>query len=166
MANVITYEAGPGLTRIQMSNGLTSVFISVLALAASALAETEGERELAAWFASHDQGMFGLGVVGFDVSEMPWSPSTFAREREFILRVIEAAKARTGWERLGYGPREESLQPCLDRFRAMIEAFVVEHACGVDATVWSYGDRPKQLVLCPVHRVYEHEFGCVLCHDR
>ncbi|KYF74778.1 hypothetical protein BE17_20020 [Sorangium cellulosum] len=166
MANSVTYEARPDLAHIRMSNGLTSVFISVLSLAASALAETERERELAAWFASHDQGLFGLGVVGFDVSELPWSPSTFVREREFTLRVIEAAKARTGWERLGYAPREDWIQPCLDQLRAMIEALVVEDACRAGATAWSYGDRPEPLVLCPVHRVYQHEHGCVLCNDR
>ncbi|AUX28078.1 MULTISPECIES: hypothetical protein [Sorangium] len=110
--------------------------------------------------------MFGLGVVGFDVSELPWSPSTFIRERELILQVIEAPKAKTGWDRLGYGPREESLQPCLDQFRAMIEALVVEHACGSDATVWSCGGRPKQLALCPVHRVCQREYGCAVCNDR
>ncbi|KYG01439.1 hypothetical protein BE21_56530 [Sorangium cellulosum] len=77
--------------------------------------------------------------MGFDVSELPWSPSTFIRERELILQVIEAAKA--GWDRLGYG-------------------------CGSDATVWSFGGRPKQLALCPVHRVYQHEYGCAVCSDR
>lgn len=166
MANVVTYEARPDIEYIQMSNGLTSVFISVLSLAASALAETEREREFAAWFASHDQGVFGLGIVGFDVSELPWSPATFAGNRDFILRVIEAAGAKTGWERLGYEPREEWLQPCLDQLRAMVGAFVVEHACGLEATVWSCGGRPEQLVLCPVHRVYQHEHGCALCNDK
>jgi hypothetical protein len=79
--------------------------------------------------------------------------------------VIGAAKARTGWERLGYEPREEWLQPCLDQFRAMVQAFAIGHASGSEAVVWPFG-RPTQLVLCPVHRVYQHEHGCVLCNDQ
>jgi hypothetical protein len=70
MANTVTYEARPDLQYIRMSNGLTSVFVSVLALAASELAETDRPRGFAVWFASHDQ-LYGLGMVGFDTSELP-----------------------------------------------------------------------------------------------
>src|SRR5437763_747484 len=107
MANAVTYEARPDLQHVQMSNGLTSVFVSVLSLAASELAETDRQRQFAAWFASHDQGVFGLGSVGFDVSELPWSPDALADDRDFVLRAIDAAKARRGWQRLGYEPRED-----------------------------------------------------------
>jgi hypothetical protein len=165
VANLVTYEVCPDIPPIQMSNGLTSAFVSVLSLAASALAESDRQREFAAWFASHDQGIFGIGVVGFDISELPWSPETFVSDREFILRVIDAARARTGWERLGYEPRAEWLQACLDQFRAMVEAFDPGHACGSESAVWCYG-RPAQLVLCPVHRVYQHQHGRVLCNDQ
>ena len=103
-------------------------------------------------------------MVGFDTSELPWSLDTFSGDRDFILRVIDAAKARRGWERLGYEPREEWLQPRLDQFRAMMEAFSIEHATGSEAMVWTHG-RPTQLVLCPVHQMYQHESGCVLCND-
>jgi hypothetical protein len=165
VANVVTYKAHPDIPCIRMNNGLTSVFVSVLALTASELAETDRQREFAAWFASHDQGVWGLGTVGFDMSELPWSLDTFAGDRGFVLRVIHAAKARAGWERLGYEPHEEWVQHCLDQFRAMVEAFSIEHADGSEAEVWTYG-RPTQLTLCPVHRVYQHEHGCVLCSDR
>ncbi|MHB1556886.1 MAG: hypothetical protein ACYC61_05320 [Isosphaeraceae bacterium] len=164
MANLVTYETRPDIPPIQMSNGLTSVFISVLSLAASALAESDWQREFAAWFASHDQGVCGLGVVGFDISELPWSPEAFVCDREFVLRVIDAAKTRAGWERLGYEPREEWVQACLDRFRAMVESFDLGHACRSESGVWRYA-RPAHLVLCPVHRVYQHQRGCVLCND-
>jgi hypothetical protein len=82
-----------------MNNGLTSAFVSVLALAASKLAETDRQRLFAAWFASHDQGVWGLGTVGFDMSELPWSLDTFVGDRRFVLQVIHAAKARAGWVR-------------------------------------------------------------------
>lgn len=59
-----------------MSNGSTSVFVSVLSLAAAALAESDRQRGLAAWFAIYDQGIFGLGAAGFDIGELPWLPGT------------------------------------------------------------------------------------------
>lgn len=163
MANVVTYEARPDIPCIRMSNGLTSVFVSVLALGASELAKTDRQREFAVWFASHDQ-MYGLGTAGFDVSELPWLLDTFSSDREFVLQGIRAAKARVGWERLGYEPHEW-VQHRLDQFRAMVEAFSIEHAAGSEAAAWRYG-RPTRLVLCPVHRVYQHEHGCVLCNDQ
>jgi len=165
VANFVSYDARPDLPCIQMSNGLTSVFVSVLSLAASELAVTDRQREFATWFASHDQAVFGLGVVGFDASELPWSPETFSLDREFVLRVVDAAKARLGWDRLGCEPREDWLLPRLNDFRAMIEAFDIGHAAKSGAAVWTFG-RPAQMVLCPMHRVYQHEHGCVLCNDK
>jgi hypothetical protein len=126
--------------------------------ARSDLAETDRQREFAAWFASNDHGVFGLGTVGFDLSELPWSPETFAADREFVLRVIDAARARMGWERLGYRLREERLQPSLDQFRALVEAFGIEHASGVQDADWPYG-RPTQLVRCPVYRCISTSTG-------
>jgi len=164
MANQITYDARPDFETILMSNGLASVFVAVIALSASALSTSDAQRQFAAWVASHDQSLFGLGTVGFDLSELPWSDGTFADDRAFVLRVTAAAKARTGWERLGYAPLEAWLQPRLDQFRNLVEAFVIEHACEVDSKVWRYG-KPDQWTLCPVHQVYQHAHGCVLCHD-
>jgi hypothetical protein len=57
VANVVTYKARPDIQCIQMNNGLTSVFVSVLALAASELAETDRQREFAAWFADQQQAI-------------------------------------------------------------------------------------------------------------
>ena len=139
MGNFVTYEARPDLERIRMSNGLTSVFVSVLSLAASSLAESDWQRQLAVWFASNDQSLTGRGTVSFDIGELPWSRETFVGDRAFVLRVIEAAKAKAGWERLGYEPSEERLQPCLDQFRAMVEAFVAEHASSEETTSWPFG---------------------------
>ena len=58
MANIVRYDRRPELEPIQMTNGLTSVFIVVLA--ASRLARTNQEKELAAWIGSRDQSVFGL----------------------------------------------------------------------------------------------------------
>ena len=70
MANLITYCRRPDLAPVKMSNGSTSVFFSVLSLAASAIAQTDRQRQLAVCFAAHDQDVLGLGVVGFDVGRI------------------------------------------------------------------------------------------------
>jgi hypothetical protein len=101
-------------------------------------------------------------MVGFDTSELPWSPDTFVDDRGFVLRAIQAAKARTGWERLEYEP--QGMEHFLDLFQAMVEAFSIEHASESEDAIWPHG-RPTQLMLCPVHRVYQHQEGCVLCND-
>ena len=141
------------------------MFIAVLALAASALAATDREREWAAWIASHDQNVFGLGTVGFDVSEMPWSRETFDADRAFFLRAIAAAEAETRWDRLGYAPRPDRVRDVLGGFRVLIEAFTVGHLRAGEVQEWGY-DRPDTWEVCPVHRAYLSAHGCVLCHDQ
>src|SRR4051794_11236394 len=89
---------------LKMSNGLTAAFIDALVLAGSALAATERAKELIVWLAGHDQSISGLGIVGFDISDIPWTVAGFASERAFLLRVIEAAQSGLGWDRLDYQP--------------------------------------------------------------
>jgi len=50
---------------ISMSNGLTSVFIEVLVISGSILANTDREKELIIWLAQRDQSVVGIGTVGF-----------------------------------------------------------------------------------------------------
>lgn len=165
MANLITYREGINVPPLQMSNGLTSVFVSVLSLAASALAETDHQRELAIWIASHNQAVYGLGLVGFDIAEVPWSKSNFAEDRAFLLNVIEAAKAKVGWEYLHYSPDEAALFNCLDHFSEMVRAFSIEHALVEEEMIWRFGSKPESLRLCTKHHVYLHNMGCVLCNN-
>ena len=165
MGNLITYKLRPDLGALKMSNGQTAAFVSILSLAASALAETDRQRELAVWFASHDQGAFGLGIVGFDVGELPWRVETFAVDRDFVLGAIEAAKAKSGWDRLGYAPREEWVFDLLERFRALVAAFDIGHAAPGSEPTWGPGERPACFELCPKHAVYLHSGGCVVCND-
>ena len=68
-------------------------------------------------------------MVSFDLSELPWSDETFIEDRVFLMQVVASAKARVGWERLGFAPLEVWLQPCLDKFDDLIEAFAIEHVC-------------------------------------
>ncbi|MDO9019715.1 MAG: hypothetical protein Q8S73_02355 [Deltaproteobacteria bacterium] len=165
MANHISYDCRPDLVGVQMSNGLTSVFVSVLVLAASALAQTDRQREFAAWFASRDQNVFGLGMVGFDIGEMPWRADTLEADRDFVLRSVEAAKGRSGWDRLGYEPREDWVFERLEAFRSLVAAFDARDAETRSESDWSLGVRPAAFTLCAVHAVYLHAYGCALCGD-
>lgn len=162
MANRITYRQRPELEAVQMSNGLTSVFIAVLSLAASSLAKSDRQRELAVWLAGHDQGVFGIGMVGFDIADLPWHSSA---DRDFLLAAVRAAKAKTGWERMDYVPREDWVFDRLDHFRELILAFDLSHASRDAESSWNDA-RPASFEACSKHDVYLHSGGCVVCNDR
>jgi hypothetical protein len=163
MGNSIRYDARPDLAEAEMSNGLTSVVISVLCLGAASVATDDREREIATWLGSRDQGVFGLGMVGFDLEQMPWSQASFEVERAFVLRAIDAAKAKTGWDRLDYPPHEESVFASLDKFRSLAAAFVPEH---IRAETGWLGDRPERWETCATHGVFVHAHGCAICNDQ
>jgi hypothetical protein len=155
-----------------MSNGLTSVFLSVLLLNGSALAISDREKELVAWLAGHDQAIRGLGTVGFDLSEIPWSEDC-DREKAFLIRVIDDAKSKRLWERLDYEPHFAVLG-ALDQFRRMIDVFRKEDLEPSACQQWSQS-RPRQFLKCPEHGVYLtswsedgmfDECSCLLCNDR
>ena len=55
MANIIWLGAAENSQCIQMSNGLTDVFINVLVLSGSLLAHTSDEKRLIVWLAEKDQ---------------------------------------------------------------------------------------------------------------
>jgi hypothetical protein len=165
MATVVTYEKRPDLAPIPMSNGLTSEFVSVLCLAASDLAKTDRNRTFAIWLASHDQESYGLGIVYFDVAELPWHSVSFQSDKEFMLQVIDAAKTKLGWERLFYNPREDWLFTCLGGFYQMVTSFDPQDAITEADSVWRFGKEPVKFELCPVHSIYLHDYGCIICHD-
>lgn len=79
MANTISLpkELNDIVEPIGMSNGLTSVFIEVLAISGSILAKTNREKEMIIWLAQRDQSVVGIGTVGFDIDEMPWTIDSF-----------------------------------------------------------------------------------------
>ena len=87
--------------RLKLSNGGSEVFLDVLALAACDLATTDFERGFALLLCN---SRVGLGNESFDLDELPWSSADWKAEREFLLRVIELAKAHSRWELLSYEP--------------------------------------------------------------
>jgi hypothetical protein len=166
MANFITAGFAPDLPVLRMSNGLTAVVLDVLVLSGSALACTDWEQDTVVWLASHDQSCLGIGLVGFDVAELPWTTDGLAAQQRFVLAMIAGAEARTGWDRLGYAPREDWAFDCLAQLRVMVARLSVPllQAGNGHAQVLRR-DRAR----CPLHDVYLHnlcESGCIICNYR
>ncbi len=106
MGNIIRFNKNtPVENWICMSNLTTDVFINILLLSGSALAETDEEKQLIVWLAERDQKL-GLGTVGFDVVEMPWRKKTFLNDRTFLLNIIQSAENKLDWEKLDYIDRK------------------------------------------------------------
>jgi hypothetical protein len=164
MATVLTSERVPGTAPVPMSNGVTSVFFDVLCLAACGLAASDWEKRLAYFLVQHDPSRIGLGTADLDVAELGWTPSNFEEERRFVVAVVDRALAKSGWERLGFEPRLESIIPTLERLRQMVVAFPRSAIPGPDVYTWKPDELPPE-GECEVHDVYLHELGCILCND-
>ncbi len=149
----------------RITNGGTDALLAVLCLAGAALARTAPQERLLIWLASQDQALMGRGVAGFALSDLPWEPATFAADRAFLLTAVEAAKARTGWDRLSYAPPPDRVDANLDGFATLIEALEpADVAWEEDRTPWL--GWPAAVIRCPVHGVFQHAEGCIICNDR
>ncbi len=169
MANTIginSKSCGRGL--LQMSNGLTDVFVNVLVLSGSALAKTVSEKRLIVWLAEKDQSRVGAGTVDFDLWEMPWDSNTFEEDRAFLLRVVSGAKERLGWEKLDYRPNEDMLFLCLDHFSELISGLAQIQPGALEE--WLAESDPSDPVMSGFPRCSRHQtllsiFGCHICNN-
>jgi hypothetical protein len=122
MGNIITF----GKDDFKMSNGLTDVLIDYMLISGSELAKTHSEERLIAFLAECDQSYCGLGVVGFDISEMPWDKESFAADKQFMLDAVKHARELTYnkdiWDMLMYEPNHENIEYALDGFERLISA--------------------------------------------
>jgi hypothetical protein len=66
------------------------------------------------FLAEKNQHICGLGTVDFDIVEMPWDKASFDDDKAFMLRIIEGAKQKIGWETLHYQPNEEFVRNCAE----------------------------------------------------
>lgn len=147
-----------------MSNGGTSVFINALALSGSHLALDDFEIELISWIVARDQNVSGIGTVGFDLQEMPWSQDEdiFQQQKDFVLKIIQRAKTEQDLQALSYNA--EFLHNFLERFESMINSFLLENVNAEDSPL-SIPTENNHL-KCDVHGVFLHEQGCVICNDK
>lgn len=164
MSNIISFNSDT----ISMSNSLTSVFIDVLTLAGSRLAQTVDEKRLIVWLAEKDQSKVGIGTVGFDICEMPWNTENFEENKCFMLKVIEAAENRTDWEKLDYQPNEEHIFWALKEFAELITQMMAKDVDEKAVREWLDGAEGDDPVLCgfpkcPKHGVLKTLWGCLFC---
>jgi hypothetical protein len=171
VSNIISSERDPGTDDMVMSNGMTSVFLSVLLLSASDLARTDWAVATVAWLAERDQSTIGLGVVGFDVSELGWTRENFSGQKLFLLGIVDAAIAKHRWDALSYRPNDELLDYLAD-FRGLIARFQID-ACPAQPweVVWSTDGLRSDRAMCPRHAVYLNSLCsddtecCLICND-
>lgn len=166
MGNRITF----GEDSLKMSNGLTSVFIDVLTLAGSRLAQTVDEKRLIVWLAEKDQSKVGIGTVGFDICEMPWNTENFEENKCFMLKVIEAAENRTDWEKLDYQPNEEHIFWALKEFAELISKLDFKYVLPNALGEWIMAADSDDPVICGFPKCEKHGallscFGCHICNN-
>ena len=169
MGNTIRFNNNTPDDRIHMSNGATDVFINVLALSGSALAKTTQEKRLIVWLSEKDQKV-GRGTVGFDVVEMPWQKETFANDKAFMLRVIEAAENKLDWEKLDYTPNPDYILHNLRQFKKFIERMTDQDIDENAAVEWLDGIESDDPVNCGFPRCKIHNtlltfLGCQICNS-
>ena len=163
MGNLITNESIGQEDHLNISNGSMSVLISSLALSGSYLAKNENEIEFMTWIVSRDQGILGMGTVGFDLQDMPWSENEaiFNKQKAFLLSVIQRVKSGVDLNALRYKPK--FLQQNIEAFEKMISSFLYSHIKKENTLVWM---PPKEKLKCEEHGVLLHEHGCVVCNDK
>jgi hypothetical protein len=161
MSNTFATSPAKRERALRMTNGGTSALLAVLCLAGAALARTAQHERLLAWLASQDQALMGRGVAGFDLSDLPWERQSFGPDRAFLQAVVTGARERLGWERLGYTPR---IDEDLEAFsRLILDLEPTDVAWEEDRTPWL--GWPEAIQRCPVHGVFQHAEGCLLCND-
>jgi hypothetical protein len=164
MANRFTnrkdYQTQEYLDRsFKISNGYTDHFIAALALSTSEFAETECEINLAMWITSRDQYRSGIGTVGFDISDMPWSVKSFDEQMVFMLRAVNAAKSARYFAENPFLYEDGG---ALDKFRALLQDFSVEFVKPEATENWERIKPERQ--KCTEHGVYLNWSGCIVCH--
>ena len=155
---------------LNMSNGGTSMFINVLCLSGGRIAETESQKRFMVFLAEKNQNVCGIGTVGFDIVDMPWDRNSFDDDKTFMLRVIEGARHKLGWETLGYVPNEAFVAEYLDKFQKLVECMTAENILEGSLSEWLSEAEENDPVRCgfpkcKIHDAYISIHGCQVCLD-
>ena len=170
MSNIISFngKVTPGDDSLVMSNGGTDMFINILALSGAAIAQTESEKRLMVYLSEKDQ-IVGRGCVGFAITEMPWDKETFEADKSFVIKVINGARNKIGWEKLDYSPNEEFVLHYLDTFENLINRMTVDDIREEPLESWLASAEASDPVHCEFPRCKKHNifltcFGCQICN--
>lgn len=170
MSNIICFNSNISVKDgLCMSNGLTDVFINVLLLSGSKLAKTVSEKRMVVWLAEKDQTL-GIGTVGFDICDMPWSIDTFDEDKMFIIKIIEEAKNKSDWKKLDYIPNENLLFPCLEKFSKLVSEMNIGHIEKASLNEWiKSADKDDPINIgfpyCRKHNTLLTFLGCQICNS-
>ena len=171
MSNIISFDGKPvpDDDSLAMSNGGTDVLINILALSGSVIVRTESEKRLMVYLSEKDQ-IAGRGSVGFDIVDMPWDKETFEEDKKFMIRLINGARNRIGWERLDYCPNEELVSDYLNAFENLIGRMTVEDIREESLNHWLSEAKEDDPVWCGFPRCEKHNtfltcFGCQICNS-
>lgn len=170
MSNIISFDGKVAYDdSLVMSNGGTDAFINLLALSGAVIARTESEMRLMVYLSEQDQ-IVGRGCVGFDIVEMPWDKETFEEDKKFIIKVVNGAKNRIGWEKLDYSPNEEIVLRYLDTFENLINRMTVDDIREDSLNDWLSKSEADDPVHCGFPRCDKHNtfltcFGCQICNS-
>lgn len=164
MGNIITNSKFNNKI-IQMSNGLTSVFIETICLAGSDIAIENYQKDLMIWFSQRDWILLGMGLEGFDISEIIWHKNQFEQQKDFIIKVIDFAINKTNWDLLSYNPHE-MIFTVLKDFKQMIIDFNIDFIDEKsEINLFDFDGFVKKYDKCEKHKIYLHCQGCVICNS-
>jgi len=149
---------------LKLSNGATDVFIDVLVLSGSLIAQTRWQKELVVFLSLNDQEIKGEGCVGFDISDLGWEIDNFTDQKQFILKIVNSALKKTNWNALTYDPDEIKVFSNLRRFKEMVINFSIQLVEQSGIQIWNNKFTEIEFKKCPKHKVFVHSSGCKLCH--
>jgi hypothetical protein len=164
MSNIITNVRFNKNDYLKMSNSATHVFIDVIILSGSSIAQNRWQKELIVFLSLNDQKVKGLGCVGFDVCELGWKVDTFDDQKRFLLNIIDNALKKKNWNVLNYEHKDYLIFANLKRFRGMINNYSKKFVDLKDVLKWNNDFRALELKKCDKHKVYMHPYGCKICH--
>ncbi|MGW0908772.1 hypothetical protein [Streptomyces sp. NPDC002853] len=151
---------------LYLSNGGTEVFVNVLMLAVSDLADDEWDYRFASLLSLQDQNVMGRGAVGFDLRDIAWGATERerARSKDFVLRATALASSRHRWSELDYEP--SFARDYLRQFKTMVESF--EPTDEVLREGGFPGADERATASCALHRILSalpYWEGCFLCTE-
>ena len=139
---------------IYLSNMGTTALLIMLVLSGTAIAGTEGEKNLVVFLAERDQTYRGLGVVGFDLNEMPWDRDAFEDQVRFMIRVVDGALARTNWDKVqNFTPNIEQYAPLLESLKSMLSDL---RLVDIEISEWA---PPAEYIICDDHPALMYDLG-------
>ena len=97
------------------------------------------------------------------MAELGWTTERYDDQKRFLLQLTERARLKTNWDKLPYDPPMERAVYALDKFDALVDGFGREHCKNTELDWVVEPSRP--LIRCPVHDIFTHSEGCVICND-